>query len=101
MSAFRQILGAFRILRRRTAAVGHPGLGMWADAGEQAAARAGAVVRDGAHRAETRARLIQQQIAAIVSDGKVTPAEVAELRRIMGVADRVAEECHDLGEVAS
>ncbi len=101
MKLYRRILGAFRTVRARSVEVGQPGLSLWTNVGESAAVQLATCVRDGAHRAETRALAIAERIDGIVADGEVTVAEVAELKRLKGSASRVAEECHDLGEVVS
>lgn len=98
LPTFRQILGAFRLVRRRAVEVERPGLAIWAEAGERAAEGIGAQVRDTAHRAEVEADEVEQTLKEILADGKVTPADLQKLKRLPGRVHRVAEECHDVGE---
>lgn len=98
MSAYRRVIGSFRLLRRRTAEVGHPGLSVWTDCGERAAVEVGVSVRDGAHKAELGALSIEDRLRGIMADGQVSKAELVELGRLASSAHRVAEQCHDNGE---
>lgn len=96
-----RVIGAFRILRRRAVEVDRPGLAMWADAGERAAGEVKAAVRDGAHAAESGALAVESELRAMLADGKISGAELERLQRLPARAHRVAEKCHDVGEVAS
>lgn len=98
MSALRRVFGAFRILRQRSAAVGQPGLAVWADTGERAAVELQAAVRDGAHKSEVNALSIEVDIVAMLKDGAVDLAEITQLRKLAGRAHRVADGCHAIGE---
>ena len=101
MSALRRVLGSFRLLRRRTAEVGQPGLQIWADCGTRAALDVQTSVRAGAHRAEVGALAVEGALRDVLSDGRVTPSEIARLKRLLPQTHRLAEGCHDLGEVVS
>lgn len=98
MNRFRRIVGSFRILRERSAAVGQPGLGVWADTGEKAAFELQAAVRDGAHKGEVTALSIEGDIVSMLKDGVVDLVEVKHLSTLAGRARRVADGCHDIGE---
>lgn len=98
MSAHRRIVGAFRILRQRSAAVGQCGLAVWADTGERAALELQSNVRAGAHKAEVTALSIEGDIVAMLKDGAVDLAEIVQLRKLAGRAHRVADGCHEIGE---
>lgn len=101
MSAMRRVFGALQILDRRAHEVGHPGLGIWTDTGKRAAGELQIKIRDGAHRAEIGALGIEGELRDVLADGKVTPAELRRLKTLSPRARRVAEECHDVGEVVS
>jgi hypothetical protein len=98
---FRAIFGSFRLLRARAEAERVPSLAVWTDTGEQATAAVQARVRDGAHKAEIAARSIAATVAEITADGVVTGEELRRLQNVPTRANRVAEICHDVGEVTS
>ncbi len=100
-ATMRSVRGAFALLRRRAVALRQPGLTVWTEAGDRAAAGVGAAIRDGAHRAEVGAGEVERTLAAVLADGKISPGEIKQLFAVKRQVGRVAAECHDLGEVAS
>lgn len=101
MSAFRRVIGSFRMLRRRVQEVRQPGLTMWANTGEASALALQRTVRDGSHRAETRALNLEQDLRSMLADGKIDSAEFKRLAGAPGCVHTIAEQCHDLGEAVS
>lgn len=101
MSAFRRVLGSFRILRKRAGEVGQPALALWVDTGERSAVELQRTVRDKSYRAETRARLLEQDIRAMTADGKIDASEFKRLAGVPACVHAIAENCHDAGEAVS
>lgn len=102
--SFRAIFGAFRVLRRRSAEVGQPGLMVWTDAGERAARLAANTVRDAAHKDETLDREAAREIAAGLAglaDGRVDATDLAHLAKAARLTQQSAEIAHDIGEVVT
>lgn len=97
----RHVIGAFRVIRRRSHEVGQSGLATWSDAGESAALAVSTTVRDTAHRGELRALSLAEEIKAMVADGEITAVEMGRLRLVSDSARRIADDCHALGEVVS
>ena len=95
------VLGAFRILRKRSHEVGRPGLAVWADAGERAAVAMQAKVRDESHRAEIGALSLEQELKEIIADGQITADEQRRLMMMPARLHRVAEQAHEVSEVVS
>lgn len=89
------------MLGRRSVEVGRPGLATWSDAGESAASSVRVDVRDTAHRGETRALSLAEELKVMLEDGEITPAEFGRLRLVPDKARRIADDCHHLGEIAS
>lgn len=96
-----QVLGAFRILRRRADKAGAPGLTLWADVGERAAASVGSEVAKAAHAAEVHDLEAQRALAAGIAglaDGTADPEDLAHLHRAARLVAKSAELDHDIGE---
>lgn len=100
-AAWKQIRGAFRILRRRSIEVGQPGLRIWSDAGERATEQLGNALRDTAHRAECSVVIMRTDLLEMLADGKIDATEFRRLVKMPRVMSKVADDCHDLGEVVS
>lgn len=104
LPTFRAVIGSFRILRQRSRDVGQPGLGVYADAGEQAAEQIGRTVSTKAHADEVAdleaASAIDAGLAGL-KDGRVDPEDVAHLERAGRLVRRSAGLAKEIGEVVS
>jgi hypothetical protein len=95
----RQLVGILRILSIRARDLGQPGLRVWTESGARLTARIGRDVSDLAHKNEVILRDWAARIRGILADGKVTPAEVAELERVPAALTDCAERSQDISEV--
>lgn len=98
MSRLGIIAGAFALLRRRTAEVGQPALGVYADAGAAAATHLADEVCAAAHQNECAEISLSAQLAEIVADGKVDTNELKRLRRMPRTLSACAERSHNITE---
>lgn len=94
------VLGAFLLLGRRARELGRPGLATWTEAGERAAVAIRDEVRDGAHAAEVGALSLAEELRAMIADGEIDADELGRLRLAPERALRIADTCHELGEIA-
>lgn len=92
------VIGSLRILHRRSAEVGQPGLGLWAEAGEQAALAVSTKITALAHANESEEVELERELAAILADGQVSRAECRRLRAMLPRLKRLEDRDHDITE---
>lgn len=88
----------FGLLGRRAREVGQPGLTVYAEAGAQVLDTVGAEIRDKAYANEQSARGLAARLKTMLADGKISPAEQAELAQAPAALERQAERSHDITE---
>lgn len=94
----KMVIGAFRILRKRAGELGQPGLRVWSDAGERAAAKVASEVSAAAHANECDESDLAQRLEQMAADGKVDAVEFKQLLRMPSRMKRCAERSHEIGE---
>lgn len=98
MKALASIVGSFRILKRRARETANPGLGIWADAGEQNLAALAAKTTSAAHATECDALDLHRETTEILADGIVDAVEQARLATHPRRLKRIADRSHDIAE---
>lgn len=94
----RSVIGAFRTLRGALRPA-PGGLWFWAELGERKALEVSRAVEATAHHAETTALDAEAELKAILADSEVTPDELPRLAKVKAQLGKVANDCHEIGEV--
>ena len=98
MKAVAVIKGSFQVLRRRTRETGHPGMGIWSEAGEKALAELSHTTLAHAHANECDALDLAAETRAMLADGVIDAAERRRLARQPHRLQRIADRSHDTAE---
>src|SRR4051812_11465358 len=99
--SLRTVLGSFSILRRRAAAVGQPGLGVWTDCGAKAAQQVATKVARQAHADEIADLEAKREIETTVAElraGRPVATAIVHLKRADRLITKSAELAHDISE---